>query len=178
MTPRFGSRLRTPKVFARHSPLARASKLRASFEQALRTAVIRFRRGYRRDKATAATTNRCRSEFLSTLKPVEIRRAVKCSSGFDVAIKHRVSHTENSSHHRFGSFVPNVTVIFDNAGIDFHVPVRHVHVEVQLRRIETLTVGDWTTTSVVSTMDRFRGNILLVFTSRAWSATISSSRMR
>jgi hypothetical protein len=112
------------------------------------------------------------------LKPVEIRRAMKCSAGFDVAIKHRISHTENCSHHRFGSFVPNVTVIFDNAGIDFHVPVRHVHVEVQLGRIETLTVGDWTTTSVVSTMDRFRGNILLVFTSRAWSATISSSRMR
>src|SRR5882724_13022180 len=128
MTPRFGSRLRTTKVFARHSPLARRSPGRVNSGQALRTAVIRFRRGYRRDKATAATTNRCRSEFLSALKPVEIRRAVKCSSGFDVAIKHRVSHTENSSHHRFGSFVPNVTVIFDNAGIDFHVPVRHVHV--------------------------------------------------
>ena len=53
---------------------------------------------------------------------------MKRSSGFDVAIKHRVSHTENRSHHRFGSFVPDVTVILDNAGIDFHVPIRHVHV--------------------------------------------------
>ena len=62
------------------------------------------------------------------LKPVEIWRAMKCSSGFDVAIKHRVSHTENSSHHRFGFFVPDVTVIFDNAGINLHVPIRDVHV--------------------------------------------------
>ena len=66
--------------------------------------------------------------LLSMLKPVEIGRAMKCSPRFDVAIKHRVSHTENSCHHRFGSFVPDVTVIFDNAGIDLHVPVRHVHV--------------------------------------------------
>src|SRR5438128_1745172 len=62
------------------------------------------------------------------LKPVEIWRAMKCSSGFGAAIQNRVSHAENSSHHRFGSFVPDVTVIFDNAGMDLHVPIRHVHV--------------------------------------------------
>jgi hypothetical protein len=99
-------------------------------------ASVPARPGLRHDKSTApklleswwATVNRRRSEVLSMLEPVEIGRAMKCGSGFDVAIKHRVSHTENRSHHRFGSFVPDVTVIFDNTGIDFHVPIRHVHV--------------------------------------------------
>jgi hypothetical protein len=57
-------------------------------------------KGYRRDNATApkafalhggqaeqaATTNRYRSEFLSMLKPVEIRRAMKCGAGLCVGI--------------------------------------------------------------------------------------------
>ena len=66
--------------------------------------------------------------FLWMLKPVEIWRAMKCSSGFGAAIQNRVGHTENSCHHRFGSFVPDVTVIFDNAGIDLDVPIRDVHI--------------------------------------------------
>jgi hypothetical protein len=62
------------------------------------------------------------------LKPVEIRRAMKCGARLCAGIQHRISHSENCSHHRFGSFVPDVTVIFDNAGIDLDVPIRDVHV--------------------------------------------------
>ena len=37
-------------------------------------------------RARRATTNRYRSEFLSMLKPVEIRRAMKCGAGLCVGI--------------------------------------------------------------------------------------------
>src|SRR5438270_10994462 len=62
------------------------------------------------------------------LKPGGVRRTMKRGAGLRVGIKHRVCHAEDRSHHRFGSFVPEIAVVFDNAGIDLYIPIRYVHV--------------------------------------------------
>src|SRR5438045_6030170 len=66
--------------------------------------------------------------MLRRLKPVEIRRAMKGGARFDAGIEQRVGHTENPSHHCFGSFIPEVAVVFDDAAINLHVPIRDVHI--------------------------------------------------
>src|SRR5450759_2994994 len=81
-----------------------------------------------RDTPSPAEHRRCPKLLtLRRLKPGEVRRAMERGAGLRVGLEHWVCHAEDRSHHRFGFFVPEVAMIFDNAGIDFHVPVRHVH---------------------------------------------------
>lgn len=61
------------------------------------------------------------------LKAAEVCLFVEIGPGSGVGIEHGVRHTEDRSHHCLGSFVPKVAMVCDDAGINFHVPVRHVH---------------------------------------------------
>ena len=46
----------------------------------------------------------------------------------DVRIELWICNPENCRHHRFGSFVPKIAVVLDDAGVDFDIPVRHIDV--------------------------------------------------
>src|SRR5262245_56637952 len=61
------------------------------------------------------------------LESAEVSLSVEIGSWRGFGIEHWVRHPEDGRHHCFGSFVPQVAMVFDDAGIDFHVPVRHVH---------------------------------------------------
>src|SRR5207244_3916278 len=69
-----------------------------------------------------------RDLMLWRLKPAEIRRAMKGRARFDAGIQERVGHTENRGHHCFGSLIPEVAVVFDDAAINLYVPVGDVHI--------------------------------------------------
>jgi hypothetical protein len=66
------------------------------------------------------------------MKPVEIGRVLEIRTRFDPRVQPRVGHAKNRCHHRFRSFIPKVAVILDNAGVNFHVPVRHVDISYPL----------------------------------------------
>jgi hypothetical protein len=54
------------------------------------------------------------------------RRAVKSGARFGVPVNDGVRHSKERGHHRFGARIPEVAVIFDDARINFHVPIRHI----------------------------------------------------
>jgi len=58
------------------------------------------------------------------------RRFLEIGAGlhFLLAIDERVRHAENGGHHGPSLRIPNVAVILDGSGMDFHIPIRNVHV--------------------------------------------------
>lgn len=58
---------------------------------------------------------------------IGVGRPIESSTRFDRRIEPWIGHPENSRHHCFRSFVPEVAMIFDVARIDSHIPIRHIH---------------------------------------------------
>src|SRR6059058_2291234 len=61
------------------------------------------------------------------LKPPEVCLFVQIGSGLGLGIQHGARHPEDRRHHCFGPFIPKVAVVCDDAGINLHVPVWHIH---------------------------------------------------
>ena len=53
---------------------------------------------------------------------------MKCGARFGGAIDHRVCDAKKRGHHRFSARIPEITVVFDNTGVDLDVPVRNIDI--------------------------------------------------
>ena len=53
---------------------------------------------------------------------------MKCGARFGVAINDRIRHSKERGHHRFGPRIPEIAVVFDNAGINLHVPIWNIDI--------------------------------------------------
>ncbi len=56
------------------------------------------------------------------LEPAEVCLFVQIGSGLCFGIEHRVRHPKDRCHHCFGSFIPKIAMVRNDAGVNSHVP--------------------------------------------------------